>query len=131
MAASVTLKTVGRIATLATLSAIKVTLDANSVSYTTTGGGLALDLYAALQAAGPVYAPENGADILGVLATDRTSGGFIPFGLTVGTITSTTVPCTVRFIAGATAATGFTEIADGVCTQTVSMLILVARGGAN
>ena len=131
MAATVTLGTVGRIATVGTLAAIKISLDANSVSYTTTGGGLALDLYAALQAAGPVSAPENGLDILGVLPYKKTSGGFIPMDLAVGTITSTTIPCTVRFIAGATAATGFTEIADGVCTQTVSMLILVARGGAN
>ena len=131
MAATVAVNTVGRIATMATLSAIKVTIDANSVSYTTTQGGLAIDLFTALNNAGPFNAAPNGNDIIGCLPLGRSSGGFIPWSLAVGTITSTTIPCTLKLIGGATAATGLTEIADGACTQTFAMLVLVARGGTN
>lgn len=133
MATTVSTGTVGRVATFANLAAVKVTVDANSVSYATSLGGLSLDLYAALSQAGPMGSPPNGNDVVGILPLGYSSPTkFIPWGLTVGTVTSSTIPCYLRFVATGTAGSaGFTEVADGVCTQTVSFLVLVARGGTN
>ncbi len=112
------------------LAAVQVTVDANSVSYATSLGGLALDLYAVLNAATPFGSPIP--KIMGCQPLGRTSGGFLPYTLTVGTVTSTSIPCFVRFVAtGTSGSAGFAEIADAVCTQTVSFLVLVARGGTN
>ena len=133
MATTVTLKTYGRIATLANVAAIKVSIDANGVSYATSLGGLALDLYTALAQAGTPEVIPNGNDVVGVLPIGYTSPGkFIPWGLTVGTVTSSSVPCYVRFVGTGTAASsGLAEIADGACTQTVDLLVILARGGQN
>ncbi len=130
MAATVTLTNLGTIAPIVNIAAVGVSVDANSVSYATSLGGLAIDLYSVLNAATPFGSPIP--KIIGVqpLATSA-PGKFVPLSLSVGTVTTTSIPCYVRFIAGATAATGFTEIADGACTQTVGFLVLVARGGTN
>src|SRR5689334_3312399 len=113
MAATVTVSNAGRIASTATLSAVKVTIDANSVSYATSLGGLAIDLYAALAAAGPFSAVPNALDIIGVQALGVTSPGkFIPVALTVGTQVTSSIPCYVKLIGTGTAASsGLAEIA--------------------
>lgn len=133
MATTVTLKTFGRTATLANVAAIKLSIDANGVSYATSLGGLALDIYTALAQAGTPEVIPNGNDVVGILPLGYTSPTkFIPWGLTVGTVTSTSVPCYLRFIATGTAGSaGFTEVADGVSTQTVDLLVILARGGQN
>ncbi len=133
MATTVTPNKFGRIAGQASVAAVSITIDANSVSYATSLGGLALDIYAALAAAGPFSAPPNGNDVVGIIPLGYTSPGkFLPTGLTVGTVTSSTVPCYLRFVGTGTAASaGLAEIADGVCTQTCTFLVLMARGGTN
>lgn len=133
MAATVAVKTCGRIATKATLSAIKISVDASSVSYATSLGGLAIDLFNMLAVAGPMSATPNEGDIIGILPLSRSSpGGFLPLSLTVGTKTSTTLPCFVKLIGtGSTTSAGLNEIADGACTQTFDAYILVAAGGQN
>lgn len=133
MATNVTIKTFGRIPTLGDVTAMKVTVDANSVSYASTSGGLSLDLYTALsQASVPAFI-VNGNDVVGVLPLGTTSPGkFLPTGLTIGTVTSTSVPCYLRFVGTGTAASsGLAEIADGVCTQTVDLLVILTRSGQN
>lgn len=133
MAATVTLGTVGRIAPMGSLSVVKVTVAANSVSYTATSGGLAFDINAALASAGPFSAPPNGNDVVGIIPLGLTSPtGFLPVGLALGTVTSTTCPCTVKFAATGTAGSaGFAEAADGVSTQSFTALVIIARGGTN
>ncbi len=133
MATTVTVNKFGRVAALANVAAVSITIDANSVSYATSLGGLALDIYAALAAAGPFSAPPNGNDVVAVIPIGYTAPGkFLPTGLTVGTVTSSTIPCYLRFIGtGTSASSGLAEIADGVCTQTVTLLVLLARGGTN
>ncbi len=130
MAATVTLTQNGAIAPMFNLAAVQVTVDANTVSYATSLGGLAIDLYGALNAATPFGTPIP--KIMGCQALTTTAAlKFLPMALTVGTVTTSTIPCYVRFLAGATAATGFTEVADGACSQTVSFLVLLARGATN
>ncbi len=133
MAATVTVKTTGRIGTFVGLTAIKVTVDANSVSYATSLGGLAIDLFNALSVAGTPSVVPNGLDIIGILPLTVTAPGFfLPTNLQVGTITSTTIPCYVKLAAtGSANSVGLGEIADGVCTQTFTAYVLMARGGQN
>jgi hypothetical protein len=133
MATTVSIKTFGRSANIGSVAAVKVSIDANSVSYATSLGGLALDLYTALsQASVPAFI-QNGNDVVGIQPLGLTSPGkFLPTTLTVGTVTSTSVPCYLKFVGTGTAASaGLAEIADGACTQTCDLLVLVARGGQN
>lgn len=133
MAATVTVNKFGRVASLATPAVVSINVDANSLSYATSLGGLALDIYAALATAGPYGSPPNGNDVVGVLPLGVTAPGkFLPTALTLGTVTSTAIPVTLRFYGTGTAASaGLAEIADGACTQTVTLLVLLARGGTN
>jgi hypothetical protein len=133
MAANVTVKTTGRIATVANLAVVKVSVDANSVSYATSLGGLAIDLYNMQQVAGPPEATINANDIVGILPLSQsTPGGFWPTNLAVGTQTSTTLPCYVKLIGtGSANSAGYGEIVDGACTQVFTAFIVLARGGQN
>ncbi len=133
MAATVTVKTSGRIANLGSLAAIKITVDANSVSYATSLGGLAIDLYNALSVSGTPSVTPNGLDILGLWAPNVSAPGFfLPTNLTVGTITSSTIPCYVRLSStGSANSVGLGEPADGACTQTFTAYVILARGGQN
>lgn len=135
MAATITLGTPtgGRLAgAFTSLAAVYINVDANSVSYTATAGGLAIDLYTVLTAAGPQSSPVNAKDIVGFLPAGFTNGGFWPHTLAVGTVTSTTMPCTIKLQGSGSAASGaLSQIADGACTQTFSGWVLVNRGGTN
>lgn len=112
---------------------VPVTIAANSVSYTTTGGGLAFDLYTVLQNAGTPQVPINAKDILGFLQDSVTSPGkFMATDFVVGTLTATTAPCTIRLRGtGAANSGGLGEIVDGACTETITGFVVVAAGGAN
>lgn len=123
----------GRVGNFNDLSAVKVSIDANGVSYATSLGGLALDLYTALSQVR--QQPVNGNDVVGILPLGMSSGGYLPTGLTLGTVTSSSVPVYVRLVgigASATAAGDpLGEAADGANTQTFTALILVNKGGSN
>lgn len=112
---------------------IPVTIAANSVSYTTTGGGLAFDLFAFLSQASTPQVQINPKDILGFLSNTVTSPTkYMPFDFALGTTTSTTVPCTIRLRAtGSGNSAGFAEPADGACTETITGWVVIAAGGAN
>lgn len=134
MAATLTLSRFGRIAAMGNMAAVKVSFDANSVSYATSLGGLLVDLYSVLASAGPFSAPPNGNDVVSLVPLGLTSPGkFMVTGkVTLGTVTSTAIPAYVQIGATGTAASaGLAEIADGVCTQTFDALVILARGGTN
>lgn len=134
MAATVSPSSFGRVTTFGNMSAVKVSIDANSVSYATSLGGLLVDLYSALSAAGPQWGAPNGNDVVGIVPLGLTSPGkFLITGkFTMGTVTSTAIPAYIQIGATGTAASaGLAEIADGACTQTFSALVILARGGTN
>lgn len=135
MAATVSLSQLSggrQVAPFTTLAAIYVSIAGNSVSYTTTAGGLAFDLFTVMSQASPFSAPINPKDIVGFVPVGLTSDKYLPTGFALGTTTSTTTPCTIKLIGTGTAGSApLAEIADGAYTGTITGLVLIARGGTN
>lgn len=160
MAANVTYANLGRNTVIADLAAIAVTVVANSAVYATASGGLPFDLAAVLNTAQPNDSEDiiQPADIIGIQAIQMSTNGFLPGNLTIGTPTQNTavgsgfgsapglpppmtvrpdytwatVPCTLRLWGtGSANHAAFAEVADGANTDTVTFLLLYARGGAN
>jgi hypothetical protein len=147
----------GRIAVYADLAGIRVVISAVATVYSSAAGGLPIDLAPVLNQSGifqvPYLRPEDVVDI--VVPKQPTAGGFLIGGLTFGTPTygppvwpagpagSTNVrennslltyPAWIRLIGIGAAATNHAalgEIADGAVTDTVTLIFLIARGGAN
>lgn len=139
------------------LSAIQLQIVATATAYATATGGLPFDLTTALQQAAPSgwdapYGIQaiNPADIVGALFTQLTTSGFLPQSLVVGTPTYTAVPwqsdngiqsepgylatcpTTIRlFGTGSANHAALGEIADGNVTDTITILLLINRNGAN
>lgn len=147
----------GRIAVYADLAGIRVVITATATVYSSAAGGLPIDLAPVLNNSGifqvPYLRPEDVVDI--TVAKQPTANGFLIGGLTFGTATFgpavwpegpagttsvrenntlLTFPCWVRLIGIGAAATNHAalgEIADGAVTDTLTLIILIARGGAN
>jgi hypothetical protein len=136
---------------------VSVTITATATVYATATGGLPIDLTGVLQQAAPAGfdAPNyvqalNPADVMGVTFLQLSTNGFMPAGLVVGTPTYTAVPwesstnaaavpgilatcpATIRlFGSGAANHSALGEIADGAVTDTITLIVLIARSGAN
>ena len=159
MAATVTYTGLGRTSSIATLSAISVTIGGNGASYATASGGLPFDLAALLKAAGitndlDVYP----TDVIGFVPLNTSTNGFLPMGLTLGTPTwqtqqpfgtqtspavpalasvqapqeLATYPCTIRLYSTGSADHGaLHEVADGANSDSFTGLLLLNRNGNN
>lgn len=110
-------------APLITLAAIPVIIDANGATYAAASGGLPFDLFTILGSSSPFSATINPKDIVGFVGTS--AAGWVAAQFAVGTTTSTTCPCTMKLW------NGTTQFSDGACTQIVTGLLFVQRGGAN
>jgi hypothetical protein len=139
----------GRIANHGNVSVIPVIITAATTAYATATGGLPVDLTSVLQQAAPFELDFlNPGDIVGVYAVGPSSGGFLPGPLVLGTPTYTTkplassqnannkllatCPATLRLYgSGSGARAALQEIADGNVTDTITVHLIVARGGQN
>jgi hypothetical protein len=141
----------GRIAIFADVSIIKVTVSANATVYSSAAGGLPIDLTTVLQQAAPASLSYiNPNDIVDIYATGLSANGYMPgsFALGVPTYANqpgasqqngggkllTACPATFRLYGiGASAANhaALGEVADGAVTDTISLHLVVARGGQN
>lgn len=161
MAATVTFTNLGRNSVITTLAAIAVTVSGNGATYATASGGLPFDLAAILNNAQNndselIIQP---ADILGIVPIGLSTNGFLPLGLNLpGPNTQLTavgsgygsapglpppmtvrpdyiwltVPATIRLVGtGSANHAALAEVADGANTDSVTFLLLYARGGAN
>ncbi len=145
--------TFGRIAVLANPSILICTVDANGATYATATGGLPIDLATLLASAGVNDMPYiNPGDVTNlIIPTASATGHYLTALLVIGTPTYTaavgsgygsaagvpapmsvqpdntltTCPATIRLY------NGTTEFADGACTQTFTIGLLIARGGVN
>jgi len=143
----------GRNTVIATISAISVTVAGNGATYTTATGGLPFDLATVLNTAQPNDSEDiiQPADIIGIMSIGASTNGYQPGNLAIGTATQNTavgsgygsasglpapmtvrsdytwatVPCTLRLW------NGDTEFGNGANSDTVTFLLLYARGGAN
>jgi hypothetical protein len=148
MAATETVATFGRIATLGNLAAVLVTINGNGAAYSSAAGGLPIDLTTVLQQAQPFSAPINPADVVGFVPMGLSTNGFLPGGFIAGVPTYTnlpgasvrvpqvlaTFPATVRLNGIGAAVTNHAalgEVADGANTDSFTALLLIARGGTN
>jgi hypothetical protein len=123
MAALVTAAQVGRGFPQKGAVYIPVSIDANGATYAASTGGLPFDIYTLIQLASPFSAPINYQDIIGFVGITR--AGYTPGQFAVGTVTSTTIPCTIKLW------NGTTQFADGACTQILDGFIVIQRGGTN
>jgi hypothetical protein len=131
------------------VSVIPIIITATATAYATASGGLPVDLTSVLQQAAPPNLDNlHPGDIVGVYAVGTSTGGFIPGGFVLGTPTFTakalasaqntgnkvlaTCPATIRLYgSGSGARAAFQEIADGNVTDTITLHLVVARGGEN
>ena len=120
--------TPGRVASFLNLSAIKITVTYSATAYATATGGLPFDLFSVLATAGAHQI--NSSDILGLIAGPTTEKFVVAANtFAVGTVTDTTIPCTVRILAcGANAQDPLVEISDANLTGSFTGFLLVARG---
>jgi hypothetical protein len=140
----------GRIAgAYGNVSVIPVLITASATAYATASGGLPVDLTSVLQQASPWEQDFlNPGDIVGVYSTGPSTNGFVAGPLVLGTPTYTTkalastqnpnnrvlatCPATLRLYgSGSGARAAFQEIADGSITDTITIHLIVARGGQN
>jgi hypothetical protein len=120
--------TSGRVSPFTNLSAVYVTVTADSTTYTTASGGLPFDLFTTLAEASPLYAGISYADIRGFIPDGLTAGEFILGDFAVGTATSTTLPCTIRIYgSGATSKAAMVEISNGANSDSFSGWLLIDR----
>lgn len=123
-AVAVTTSNTGRSGVFITPSVIPITLTASSTTYTSASGGLPFDLFAVLQQAAPLELGSlNYKDIVDFVGTSTT--GHMANTFAVGTVTSTTCPCTIKLW------NGTTELSDGATSVTVKGFLFVNRNGAN
>jgi len=143
----------GRIAVLANPAVLLVTINANGATYATASGGLPIDLATLLASAGINDMPYiNPGDVTNlVIPAVSSTGKYLTALLSVGTPTYTAVsgsgygsaaglpapmsvqpdntlttcPATIRLY------NGTTEFADGACSETFTIGLLIARGGVN
>jgi hypothetical protein len=113
----------GRVSPVNDITAIKAVITATATVYATATGGLPIDLFSILRSVSNPAAPINSRDVLDVQG--MTSTGLQVGSWTAGTPTATTAPGTIRIFSGAT------EQADGAVTNTIPVMIFLARGGAN
>lgn len=139
----------GRIAVLGNVSVIPVVISAVATAYATASGGLPIDLTSVLQQAAPPSLDNlNPGDIVGVYAVGTSTGGFLPGSFVLGTPTFTakplasqqgsgnkvlaTCPATIRLYgSGSGARAALQEITDGNVTDTITLHLVIARGGEN
>lgn len=139
----------GRIAAHGNVSVIPVIITASATAYATASGGLPVDLTSVLQQAAVAELDFlNPGDIVGVYPVGLSTGGFLPGNLVIGTPTYTakplassqnannkvlaTCPATLRLYGtGSGAKAAFQEITDGAVTDTITLHLIVARGGQN
>lgn len=133
-AATVTLTQTNRFVPLINLSAIPITVTYSATAYATLTGGLPFDLFSTLESCGYRSGSLNYRDIVGLVPLGKTSGKFFVDGdsFAVGTATSTTLPCTIRFYGtGASEKGALTEVDNANLTGSFKALLLVARNGVN
>lgn len=160
MAANVTYSNAGRLTVIANIAGILVTVATNGATYATASGGMPIDLAAILNNANPNDSENliQPADLIGIQSIGNSTGGFMPGNLALGTPTQltavgsgfgsaaglpppmtvrpdyiwATVPATIRLWGTGSANHGaMGEVADGAVTDTVTFLLLYARGGSN
>jgi endonuclease YncB( thermonuclease family) len=123
--------TSGRVASFLDLSAVLITVTYDATAYATATGGLPFDLYSTLQAVSPFSADIDYRDIIGFLPLGTTTEKFVVAGNTfaVGTVTDTTIPCTIRLYGtGSGEKAAFTEVDNAALTGSFKGLLLIARG---
>lgn len=149
-AATVAATPVGRTPAYTSDSVIQLTITASATTYATASGGLPFDLAGVLGTNGVGPYSENGLNPNDIFAiSGMSANGFIVANFTLGTPTYTAVPgastaspgqqgtlatcpCTCRMWGtGAANAAHLAEIADGAVTDTLVVLLHVARGGHN
>lgn len=139
------------------LAGVSVTITATATVYAAASGGLPIDLVGVLQQAAPAGfdAPNyiqaiNPADIIGVTFTQLSTNGYMPASLVVGTPVysnvpwqsdngpaatpgiMTSCPATIRLMGtGAGSGQGMGQVADGAVTDTITLILLINRNGAN
>ncbi len=119
-AATVTPTVIGRITPTPTVQMIPVTLTATATVYATASGGLPFDLYSLFTTISPLDGLMSSQDIIGFIGISTL--GWQAGTFAVGTVTSSTIPCTVRLW------NGITEAADGATTATIKGFLMVQRG---
>lgn len=124
----------GRVSPYVTLAAVPITVTYSSTAYATATGGLPFDLFSTLATAGPFSAPLSYKDIVACVPLGCTAEKFVVDGnsFAVGTVTSTTVPCTVRIYGtGSGNKAALTEIDDASISGSFKALLIIARNGSN
>jgi hypothetical protein len=143
----------GRISPYVFLSGILCTINGNGATYATATGGLPFDLAAFLSSALQNDAPYlNPGDVIALaIPSVSSTGKYLTAILALGTPTYTaavgsgygsaagvpapmsvqpdntltTFPCTIRLY------NGTTEFADGACSETFTIMLLISRNGVN
>ena len=124
--------TPGRIASLQDLAAVYITVTGSTTQYTSASGGFPFDLFDTLTKASPFWGRRNYQDIIGFVPLGLTSTGYRLDSFTVGTATTTTLPCTIRMYGiGENAQDPLMEIANNTMSPVFSGLLLFACNGAN
>lgn len=109
-----------------TVMMIPITITLSTTAYATATGGIPFDLYTFLAGLSPHWANSSVSaykDILGFVG--GTTTGYRGDQFAVGTVTSSTIPCTMRLW------NGTTEHADANSSAVIIGFLLVARNGAN
>ena len=128
--------TAGRVASFINLAAVPVTVAYSATTYTTASGGLPFDLFSTLAAVSPQAlgtSDINTSDIVALVPFGTTAEKFVVDGnsFAVGTVTSTTVPCTVRIYGtGSGNKAALTEVDNAALTGSFKALLIIARNGA-
>lgn len=120
----------GRVVPYMDLAAALITVTYDTTAYATATGGLPFDLYGTLTQISPPSARINYSDIIGLVPLGKTVEKFVVDGnsFAVGTATSTTLPCTVRFYGTGSAEKGaLTEVDDANLSGSFKALLLIAR----
>lgn len=143
-----TVSNFGRIAVTGTPANIPLTIVASATTYTSASGGLPIDLTVALTQGAP-FSMEyiNPGDVVAIISVNASATGkYLATALVVGTPTYAaatypfgggsinaihpaqklaTCPATIRLY------NGTAEFADGPCSETITVELVIARGGQN
>ena len=139
-ASSNTVASFGRITALGSVAVVKATITASATAYAAGSGGLPVDLTDILKAASPFSAPIHPDDVVGILPAGLSPNGVMVGALTKGTPTYTTLPGGAAARPNQTMATfpawvrlysGALAEASGNITDTITVLLMIARGGTN
>ena len=134
MAAATIAVTPGRAAVLLNRSEVVITVTYSATAYATATGGLPFDLFSTLQAISNPNSPINYKDIRALIPLGLSAEHFVVDGnsFTVGTVTSTAIPCTIRiFGTGSANKAALTEVDDAALTGSFKAMLVIDRGGTN